>query len=154
MFRKLIVLFVLFSVAFVVQGQGLKAVTQHHKPGDTLRYRVEFDGDPKFDGVSLGSYLQGNSRADQPRLSGYFAIGHITKVRPGVYDLDGTIPPNAPDGGPLGQRRARTGIEAILCDRLKDHNSSGQRRDVRLPAAEVDQVPSDSAYLLVHLPSS
>jgi hypothetical protein len=98
MFMKLIALFALLSMAFVAHGQGLKAVTQHYKPGDTLHYRVEFDGDPKFDGVTLGFYLQGNSRPDQPGLNGYFATGHMTKVSPGIYDLDGTIPLNAPDG--------------------------------------------------------
>jgi hypothetical protein len=36
--------------------------------------------------------------SDQPGLANYFAIDHTTKVKPGVFDVDGTIPNNAPNG--------------------------------------------------------
>jgi hypothetical protein len=125
MFAKLAVLFALLSLAIVAQGQDLKALTQHFRPGDTLRYRVMFDGDPKFDGVSLGFYLQGNLRPDQPGLNGFFAVAHMTKVEPGVYDLDGTIPANAPDGtyevrwvnagiGPASKQYDATGLKVTI----------------------------------------
>lgn len=126
MFMKLmVVVLALLSTTLVAHGQDLKAVTQRYKPGDTLRYRVEFDDNPKFYGVTLGFYLQGNARSDQPGLSGYFAIGHVTKVRPGVYDLDGTIPTNAFDGtyevrwvnaalGPASKQYDATGLKITI----------------------------------------
>jgi hypothetical protein len=55
---KLAVVLAVFTAIMSVQAQDLKAVIQHYKPGDTLRYRVEFDGDPKIDAVSMGFYLQ------------------------------------------------------------------------------------------------
>jgi hypothetical protein len=98
MSTKLAVVFILFSTLLSAQGQDLKAVTQHYKPGDTLRYRVEFDGDPKFDSVGLGFYLQGSVAPDQPGLTAYFPIGHTVKVKAGVFDVDGVIPASAADG--------------------------------------------------------
>ena len=83
---------VLFSVVLSIQGQDLRAVTRHYKPNDTLRYRVEFDGDPKFDSVNIGFYLQGSPAPHQPGLTTYFAIAHSVMVKPGVFDVDGVIP--------------------------------------------------------------
>jgi hypothetical protein len=90
--KKLAVLFIVFSALLSAKGQDPKAVTQHYKPGDTLRYRVEFEGDPKFDSVGMGFYLQDSVPPDQPGLSGYFAISHTVKVKAGVFDVDGVIP--------------------------------------------------------------
>jgi hypothetical protein len=89
---------VVFSALLLTHAQDLKGVTQHYKPGDTLRYTVEFDGDPKFDSVSLAFYLNSGLQPDQPGLNGYFAINHTTKVRAGAFDVDGAIPQNAPAG--------------------------------------------------------
>lgn len=96
--EKLAIVFILFSVLLSARGQDLKAVTQHYKPGDTLRYRVEFDGDPKFDSVGMGFYLQGSVAPGQPGLSGYFSIAHSVKVKAGVFDVDGVIPANTANG--------------------------------------------------------
>ena len=98
MFNRLAAFFAMVLFAFVAQAQDLKGVSQQYKPGDRVRYRVAFDGDPKFDSVSLGLYLDGSPRPNQPGLNGYFALSHMMKVGPGVYDVDGTIPANAPDG--------------------------------------------------------
>ncbi len=95
---KVALVFVMFSALLFARGQDLKRLTQHYKPGDTLHYSVEFDGDPKFDSVSLGFYLSTGLQPDQPGLNGYFAINHTTKVRAGVFDVDGVIPQNAPAG--------------------------------------------------------
>lgn len=125
MLMRFAVLFALLSAVFAAQGQGLKAVTQHYKPGDTLRYQVEFDGDPQFDSLSMGFYLQGNLRSDQPGLTGYFGIGRIAKVRAGVYDLEGAIPANAADGtyevrwvnagiGPASKQYDATGLKIAI----------------------------------------
>jgi hypothetical protein len=73
MITKWLVAVVITLSGLTSQGQDLKAITQHYKPNDTLRYRVEFEGDPKLDSVSVGFYLQGNVAADQPGLQGYFA---------------------------------------------------------------------------------
>lgn len=95
---KLAVVLIAFSALLSAQGQDLKAITRHYKSGDTLRYRVEFDGDPKFDSVGIGFYLQGSVPADQPGLTTYFSIGHTTKIRAGVFDVDGVIPANLANG--------------------------------------------------------
>jgi hypothetical protein len=95
---KLAVVFILFCALLSAKGQDLKAVTQHYKPGDTLRYRVEFEGDPKFDSVGMGFYLQGNVAPDQPGLSGYFSISHMATVKAGVFDVDGVIPATTANG--------------------------------------------------------
>jgi hypothetical protein len=98
MLTKLAVVFILFSALLSAKGQDLKAVHQHYKPGDTLRYRVEFEGDPKFDLVGMGFYLQGNVAQDQPGLSGYFSISHTVTVKAGAFDIDGVIPATAANG--------------------------------------------------------
>jgi hypothetical protein len=95
---KFALVFVVFCALLFAYGQDLKGITQHYKPGDTLRYTVEFDGDPKFDLVGFGFYLSSGLQPDQPGLNGYFAINHTTKVRAGVFDVDGVIPQNAPAG--------------------------------------------------------
>jgi len=95
---KFVLAFVVFSSGLFAHAQDLKGITQHYKPGDTLRYTVEFYGDPKFDSVGLGFYLSSGLQPDQPGLNGYFAINHTTKVRPGAFDVDGVIPQNAPAG--------------------------------------------------------
>jgi hypothetical protein len=92
MTTRLAVVFMLFSALLSAKGQDLKAVTQHYKPGDTLRYRVEFDGDPKFDSVGMGFYLQGNVAPDQPGLGAYFSVSRTAKVKEGLFDVDGVIP--------------------------------------------------------------
>jgi hypothetical protein len=106
---KLPIALVLFSVVLSIQGQDLKAVTRHYKPNDTLRYRVEFDGDPKFDSVNIGFYLQGNPAPDQSGLTTYFAIAHSVMVKPGVFDVDGVIP-LTPANGTFEVRRVVAGI--------------------------------------------
>jgi hypothetical protein len=106
---KLPIALVLFSVALSIQGQDLKAVTRHYKPNDTLRYRVEFDGDPKFDSVSIGFYFKGNPAPDQPGLTTYFAIAHLVMVKPGAFDVDGVIP-LTPANGTFEVRRVVAGI--------------------------------------------
>ena len=98
MTTKLAVLFAILTALVSAHGQDLKAVVQHYKPGDTLRYSVEFDGDPKFDSVGMGFYLQGNASPDQPGLGNYFAIAHTIKVRSGVFDVDGAIPAGTANG--------------------------------------------------------
>jgi hypothetical protein len=98
MFSKWLVAVVIAFSGLVSQGQDLKAITRHYKPNDPLRYRVEFDGDPKFDSVNVGFYLQGNVAPDQPGLQNYFAISHTTRVKAGVFDVDGVIPSGAANG--------------------------------------------------------
>lgn len=76
-------------------GQDLKSVIPQHKPGDTLSYRVEFDGDPAFDHLALAFYHIGEVPKDQPGFTNWFGnISHFTKIKPGVYDVDGAIPNN------------------------------------------------------------
>jgi hypothetical protein len=96
--RKWVIALIVFSSLLLAQSQDLKVVTQKYKPGDTVRYRVEFDGAPNFERVNLGFYLEGNLPSDQPGLSNYFAIDHTTKLKPAVFDVDGTIPNNTPNG--------------------------------------------------------
>lgn len=98
MIRKLMVALFVFSSLLIAKGQDLKVVTQQFKPGDTVRFRVEFDGAPNFEQVNLGFYLEGSVPSDQPGFAGYFAIDHTTKVRPGIFDVDGTISNNLPTG--------------------------------------------------------
>lgn len=98
MFEKLAIALIVFSSLPVGQSQDLKAVAQQFKAGDTVRYRVEFDGAPNLERVNLGFYLEGSVPSDQPGLPNYFAIDHTTKVKPGVFDVDGTIPNNTPNG--------------------------------------------------------
>jgi hypothetical protein len=59
---------------------------------------VEFDGDPKFDSVGMGFYLQGSPAPDQPGFSGYFPISHTVRIKEGVFDVDGVIPANIATG--------------------------------------------------------
>jgi hypothetical protein len=97
MVRQLAVVVIALS-ALLAHGQDLKAITQHYKPNDTIRYRLEFDGDPKFDSVNIGFYLQGSLAADQPGLTTYFAIAHTIRVKAGVFDVDGIVPVNVANG--------------------------------------------------------
>jgi hypothetical protein len=97
MVAKLAVVVIALST-LLARGQDLKGVTQHYKPGDTVRYRVEFDGDPKFDSVSMGFYLRESVPPDQPGLTTYFPIGHFVKAKAGVFDIDGVIPANTTNG--------------------------------------------------------
>jgi|ERR1700682_743830 len=97
MVTKLAVVVIALST-LLARGQDLKAVTQHYKPGDTVRYRVEFDGDPKFDSVGIAFYLRGDVPPDQPGLTTYFPIGHSVKAKAGVFDVDGIIPANIANG--------------------------------------------------------
>jgi hypothetical protein len=98
MLPKLAIALIVFSSLSLAQSQDLKVLAQQFKPGDTVRYRVEFDGAPNFERVNLGFYLEGSVPSDQPGLSSYFAIDHTTQVKPGVFDVGGTIPNNVPNG--------------------------------------------------------
>lgn len=98
MLQRLAIALIVFSSLPLAQSQDLKVVVQQFKPGDTVRYRVEFGGAPNFERVNLGFYLEGSVPSDQPGLLNYFAIDHTTKVKPGVFDVDGTIPNNTPNG--------------------------------------------------------
>ncbi|MFY9909398.1 MAG: hypothetical protein WCF22_15545 [Candidatus Sulfotelmatobacter sp.] len=100
----------LFSAAFVLatavcmlgqaaQAQDLKSVIPQHKSGETLSYRVVFDGDPQFGNLSLAFYHIGEERKNQSGLTAWFGtVNHFVKVNPGVYDVDGVIPPNMMEG--------------------------------------------------------
>lgn len=96
--NQLVATLLVLSAFACANGQELKGVAQHYKPGDTLRYRVEFEGDPKFDSLGVGFYLQGTPAPDQPGLGAYFAISHMVRVRAGLFDVDGVIPPTTASG--------------------------------------------------------
>lgn len=94
--RLFALLFLLPVLAF---GQDLKSVTPQHKSGETLSYRVVFDGDPQFESLSLAFYHIGEIPKDQPGLTTWFGtVNHFVKVKPGVYDVDGVIPSNMTEG--------------------------------------------------------
>jgi hypothetical protein len=67
--KKLFVL--LFCLSAIARGQDLKSVVPKYKPGTTLSYRVEFEGDPQFTGLGLAFSLQGSTPppSDQPEAS-------------------------------------------------------------------------------------
>jgi hypothetical protein len=92
-------LVVLASFTVGSLGQDLKSLTAQNKGGDTLRYRVEFDGDPQFTSVSVAFYLLGERPPGQQGLAAWFgSISHFVKVKEGVYDVDGVIPMNLASG--------------------------------------------------------
>jgi hypothetical protein len=133
MFTKWLVAVVIALSGLLSQGQDLKAITRHYKPNDTLRYRVEFDGDPKFDSVNIGFYLQGSVAPDQPGLQGYFSIGHTLRVKAGVFDVDGVIPPNVATGT-FEVRR----VSAALRSLSKDYDANSLHITI--------QVENDARY--------
>ena len=51
--RKFRLLFAALALAAVGLAQDLKAVIPTYKAGDTLKYRVQFDGDPTLDRKSV-----------------------------------------------------------------------------------------------------
>jgi hypothetical protein len=87
------------SLATIAPAQSLKSVAPHYKPGDNIRFRVEFDGaDPNFEEVSLSFVLEGNVPEDQPGFSSSFGANRTAKVNPGVFEVDGTVPQNIARG--------------------------------------------------------
>jgi hypothetical protein len=94
-----VLLFIALASLSVFGQNNLKSVTPQHKSGDTLSYRVVFDGDPQFDGLTLAFYHIGENGADQSGLTAWFGtVSHFLKVKPGVYDVDGVIPTNMAEG--------------------------------------------------------
>lgn len=79
-------------------GQAPTGISQNHKPGDTLRYTVSFDGDPNFSYVGVAFRKNGPVDSNQPGLRSGFGIDHFTKVKSGVFDVEGIIPPNTAAG--------------------------------------------------------
>jgi hypothetical protein len=96
--RYLRLFFAVLALAVVGLAQDLKAVIPTHKAGDTLKYRVEFDGDPPFTSVQLAFNITNPPPKDQPGLSGWFPLNHWVKIRAGVFDVDGTIPGDRAEG--------------------------------------------------------
>jgi len=133
MFARLASVFAVLLILASAQAQDLKSITRHYKPNDSLRYQVEFEGDPKFDNVNLGFYLQGSVLPDQPGFQTYFAIGRITRIGPGVYDVEGTVPENAATGTYQIQR-----VNASLGPASKEYDTSGLKLTI--------QVDNDSKY--------
>jgi hypothetical protein len=82
----------LFLLSALVFGQDLKSIIPQHKPGDSLSYRVEFNGDPGFTAVVLFFDTPAHAPNDQPSLASEFSLNHFVRVKAGVYDVDGKIP--------------------------------------------------------------
>lgn len=101
--KKLFALLFLFSV--FAYGQDLKSVIPKYGPDAPLSYRVEFDGDPQFTGLSVSFSMQGSAAppADQPGFTNSFGLGNFVKVKAGVYNVDGRIPKNLRSGDYLLQ---------------------------------------------------
>ena len=95
-FRLVLLLTALSAISAL--GQELKSVVPQHKAGDSLSYRVEFDGDVNFRTLQLGFYHVGEPPKDQPGLTTSFGIDHFTKVKAGVYDVGGIVPENLVEG--------------------------------------------------------
>ena len=101
-------------------GQDLKSVVPQYKPGATLSYRVEFDGDPKFTAVSVSFSRQGpSSPNDQPGFAESLSLVHFVKVTAGVYSVDGQIPNNVRSGDYLLQE-----VDASIDQASKGYNSA------------------------------
>ena len=50
-----------------VAAQDAPTLTQHFKPGDTLRYLVRFEGNPTLNNVSLSFGLLGSAACERSR---------------------------------------------------------------------------------------
>jgi hypothetical protein len=88
----------LFLLPVLTFGQDLKSVIPSHKLGDSLSYRVEFDGDPGFTTLVLVFDTSAHAPSDQPGLVGEFGLNHFVRVKAGVYDVDGKIPTSSITG--------------------------------------------------------
>jgi hypothetical protein len=89
--KTLIIPFVLMLAAGVF-GQA-PSVSQHVNPGDTLRYTVKFDDDPKFGQLRLQFRLKGTAKPDQQNMPTQFTIiSSFDKPKePGTFDVTGTV---------------------------------------------------------------
>lgn len=63
-----------------------------------LRYTVSFEDDPMFSSVHLVFRKNGPVDPSQGGLTIVFVLSHFTKLRPGVYDVDGTVPSDVATG--------------------------------------------------------
>jgi hypothetical protein len=89
--------FLVISCSMFAQNDHLAGVSRQYKPGDTVRYTVAFDGDPKFDNVVMNFYSQ-SVPPNQSGLTNGFSIGRFRKTASGTFEVEGEIPPNVASG--------------------------------------------------------
>jgi hypothetical protein len=89
----------LFLVALIGgPGQTPTKISPHYNVGDAVRYTVSFDGDPNFAYVGLIFQKLGGADSSQQGLNTTFQTEHFTKVKAGVFEVDGKIPENTATG--------------------------------------------------------
>jgi|ERR1017187_655960 hypothetical protein len=82
----------LVLVAGAVAAQDAPVVTQHFKPGDTLRYLVRFEGIPELSALSLSFGIRGTTKKDQAGFSGGFTLRDFKPLSTGGFEVTGVIP--------------------------------------------------------------
>lgn len=97
MFRAFAVVFLMVVMA-AQAGQAPTGISQRYKPGDTLRYTVAFDGDPNFASLAIVFQKRGPVEPSQTGLSAGFGISYFAKRAPGVFNVEGKIPPTTATG--------------------------------------------------------
>lgn len=85
-------LFVTLTLLSSIAVSQTMSVSQHFKPGDTIRYYVRFDGNAEIEKVSLIFQLSSPLHKGQDGLNQSFGIDATTKTAPGVFEVSGRIP--------------------------------------------------------------
>jgi hypothetical protein len=108
--RKLALLPALLLATGLLAQTGGPSVSQNSKPGDTVRYHVTFDDDPRFTRIDLYFRLRRESPADQKGIPAEFRIIYTGQpVAPGTFDVQGSIPECATGTYDLTEVDARVG---------------------------------------------
>jgi hypothetical protein len=75
----------------IAAAQGTPTLTQHLKPGDTLRYLVRFEGNPVLSNLSLSFALPGSVKKDQAGFGRGFSLTQFKPLSTGGFEVEGVI---------------------------------------------------------------